>query len=65
MIELWNILPLFLIFKTFNQYTKMASAWETEGLVLSSKKVQDASAWEAEGLVLTDVGSAERNCSIF
>ena len=38
LIEFWTSLPLFLFFNTFNQYTKMASAWGTEGLVSEALK---------------------------
>ena len=66
MIEFWTFLPLFLFFKTFNQYTKMASVSETDGLVSEAlKQIKMASALETEGLILTDVGSAKSNWFIF
>ena len=64
LIEFWTFIPLFLFFKTFNQYTKMVSAQETEGLVSEALK-QIKMLQEMEGLILTDVGSAKIKCVIF
>ena len=33
-----DFIPLFIVFKTFKQYSKMASAWESEGLVSEALK---------------------------
>ena len=38
LIEFWTFILLFLFFKTFEQYTKMASTWDTEGLVCEAIK---------------------------
>ena len=40
-IEFWTFIPLVLFFNTFNWYTMIPSAWETEGWFCDSKTDQD------------------------